>query len=55
MPSFRVAKLYKFKRSELIQWMDAQGLNRKLDTDEYVNRFANECFKRLGSNDLLGF
>ena len=39
VPSFRVGKLYKFKRSELIQWMDAQGLNKKLDTDEYVNRY----------------
>ncbi len=39
IPCFRVGKLYKFKRSELIQWMDAQGLNKKLDTDEYVNRY----------------
>lgn len=39
IPSFRVGKLYKFKRSELIQWMDGQGLNKKLDTDEYVNRY----------------
>lgn len=39
IPSFRVGKLYKFKRSELIQWMDAQGLNKQLDTDDYVNRY----------------
>ena len=39
IPCFRIGKLYKFKRSELIQWMDAQGLNKKLDTDEYVSRY----------------
>ena len=39
IPSFRVGKLYKFKRSELIQWMDGQVMNRKMDTDDYVNRY----------------
>lgn len=39
IPCFRIGKLYKFKRSELIQWMDGQGLNKKLDTDDFVNRY----------------
>jgi len=39
IPCFRMGKLYKFKRSELIEWMDSKGLNQKLDTDEYVNRY----------------
>ena len=39
IPCFRIGKLYKFKRSELIQWMDAQGMNQRLDTDDYVNRY----------------
>ncbi len=39
IPCFRVGKLYKFKRSELLKWMESQGLNKRLDTDDFVNRY----------------
>lgn len=39
IPCFRIGKLYKFKRSELMPSMDGQGLNKKLDTDDFVNRY----------------
>jgi excisionase family DNA binding protein len=42
IPCFRVGKLYKFKRSALIQWMDNQGLNQTLDSDEYVSRYLQK-------------
>ncbi len=47
IPCFRVGKLYKFKRSQLIRWMDEQGLNKNFDTDDYVNQY-------LQSNLLKG-
>ena len=42
IPSFRMGKLYKFKRSELIQWMESQGRNQSLDTDEYVSLYLQK-------------
>lgn len=39
IPFFRVGKLYKFKKSELQQWLKEQGLKKALDVDDYVNRY----------------
>ena len=39
IPCFRIGKLYKFKRSEIEQWMKKQGLPQKVDVEDYVNRY----------------
>jgi excisionase family DNA binding protein len=39
IPFFRVGKLYKFKKSELQQWLKDLGLKKSMDVDEYVNRY----------------
>jgi len=39
IPFFRVGKLYKFKKSELQQWLKEQGLKKAMDVDDYVNRY----------------
>src|SRR5437870_4196104 len=39
MPCFRIGKLYKFKQSEIEQWMKDQGLHEKINVDDYVNHY----------------
>lgn len=39
IPSFKISKQYKFKRSELLQWKQMQSLSKRQDVDDYVNRY----------------
>jgi excisionase family DNA binding protein len=45
IPSFRVGKLYKFKRSELLDWMENEKLSVGFDVDEYVNKYLQNNFR----------
>lgn len=39
IPCFKVGKLYKFKRSELIKWMEDQGISTKNATEDFVSKY----------------
>lgn len=39
MPFFKMGKLYKFKKSEVLEWVKRQGENDAFSVDDYVNRY----------------
>jgi len=46
LPCFRIGKLYKFRRSELLQWMEQKGEGSERDVDDYVNRYLQKNILR---------
>lgn len=39
IPGFRIGKGFKYKRSDLLQWMETQKHKGDLDIDEYVSKY----------------
>lgn len=39
LPFYKVGKLYRFKKSEVIKWMEEGGEMKKVDIDDYVNSY----------------
>jgi excisionase family DNA binding protein len=42
MPYFRMGKLYKFRKSEVLAWIRKQDSSSPFSVDDYVNRYLQE-------------
>jgi excisionase family DNA binding protein len=42
LPSFRIGKQYKFRRTELVSWLDKQGMASSNSIEEYVNKYMQK-------------
>ena len=42
LPHIRLGKLYKFRRAEVLQWMDSQTGRPDNLVDDYVNRYLQK-------------
>jgi excisionase family DNA binding protein len=42
IPCFRVGKLYKFKKAELKKWLEEQGINNSINTDDIANKYLQK-------------
>ncbi|MFW2476276.1 MAG: helix-turn-helix domain-containing protein [Sediminibacterium sp.] len=42
IPCFRIGKLYKFKKSELLKWLSEQGILDNIDPDDVANRYLQK-------------
>jgi excisionase family DNA binding protein len=39
IPHFKMGKLYKFKKSEILKWMQSQETTSPFSVDDYVDRY----------------
>ena len=39
IPFLRVGKLYKFKKADVLKWMEKDKGQKIVDVDEYVNKY----------------
>ena len=42
IPFLKVGKLYKFKKADVLKWLDKDKDNKLIDVDEYVNKYLQK-------------
>ena len=42
IPFLKVGKLYKFKKADVLKWLEKDKGNKLIDVDEYVNKYLQK-------------
>ena len=42
IPFLKVGKLYKFKKADVLKWLEKDKNNKTLDMDEYINKYLQK-------------